>query len=969
MPPVAAAVAGSLSSYFAGITLSGLIANAILSFAGNFVLGALSKAIAGKPKQSGNAAFNQERTQLIRQAITARRIVYGTTKLSGALVFAESTSNGANAAKPAKANKMMHFVIAITGHESESIEKIYLNEIQLTLDVNGFATNAPYGKTVTNDVNLTANIANIVVLSGVATCTTHTNHGFQVGDIARITGMDSRVTGSFTITGVTANTFTFNSVSRNATYSGTTSPRSITSVNRITSSIQSYVRVEKFLGGSNQAASSQLINDVGSLWTNNHRLRGVTYIYIRFEHDNDVFPTGVPNPSVLLKGKRVYDPRDGLTKWSDNWALCVRDYLLTAKIATASEIDEDSVITAANISDELVVLAGGGTEKRYTCNGMIETDRKKKDILQEMLTAGAGKIVYTGGKWSIIAGAWQTPAADALTEDDLDGGISTTTRISKRELFNAVKGVHVSAATAYQSTDFPVVTNSTYLAEDNNERNWKDIELPFTTSASMAQRIAKIELEKARQQITTHWPCKLTAMRYKAGDVIPVTYDRYGWNNKPFEIVDWQFAIRNEGESSRLGVNLSLRETASGVYDWNNGEETTFDLSPNTNLPSAFNVLPPGMPSITESLYSTRDGSGAKAKAIVSWSANNISTTTDTYQLEYRNIFDAEWSIVPTTSGTTYEIFDITPGRYDFRVKAINRLGVSSEYTPRVTQEIYGLLALPADITGLSLQAISSIALFRWDVHPDLDVREGGKILIRHNEAMSGVNWANSYTISEAIPGNGNMATTELKAGTYLFRAMDSSGQLSVNATTITSKDATLTEFTTLTTLQEDPLFTGTHTNTLADESVLKLTGAGLIDDVSDFDSLESIDDLGGVIDTGTYYFDAGIDLGTVKRVRIETSIEMLAVNVNDLIDSRTNNIDDWLDFDGTVDGASVDVYVEVRETDDNPSSSPTWSDWKRVSVADYFTRGLEFRAILTSNDPAYNVNVSRLRVAIKEVV
>lgn len=75
-----------------------------------------------------------------------------------------------------------------------------------------------------------------------------------------------------------------------------------------------------------------------------------------------IFPGGLPNISAKVKGKKVYDPRDGLTKYTTNAALIQRDYLLMPKEdggvgAEADEIDEDSFIEAANICDENVPSA------------------------------------------------------------------------------------------------------------------------------------------------------------------------------------------------------------------------------------------------------------------------------------------------------------------------------------------------------------------------------------------------------------------------------------------------------------------------------------------------------------------------------------------------------------------------------------------------------------------------------------
>src|SRR3546814_20337271 len=69
-------------------------------------------------------------------------------------------------------------------------------------------------------------------------------------------------------------------------------------------------------------------------------------------------------------------------------------------------------IAAANVCDEDVQLAGGGTEKRYTCNGTIDTSETPKAILAGLYGCMAGYVVRSGGKWRIYAGAYRTPEVE-----------------------------------------------------------------------------------------------------------------------------------------------------------------------------------------------------------------------------------------------------------------------------------------------------------------------------------------------------------------------------------------------------------------------------------------------------------------------------------------------------------------------------------------------------------------------------
>ena len=81
----------------------------------------------------------------------------------------------------------------------------------------------------------------------------------------------------------------------------------------------------------------------------------------------------------------------------------------------------------------------------------------------------------------------------------------------------------------------------------------------------------------------------------------------------------------------------------------------------------------------------------------------------------------------------------------------------------------------------------------------------------------------------------------------------------------------------------------------------------------------------------------------------------------NDLVDSRTANIDTWTDFDGAT-ATDVNAEMLVRVTQDDPSSgSPTYTAFQTFANGTYKGRGFQFRAKLTSNDPAQDIKVSEI--------
>ena len=166
------------------------------------------------------------------------------------------------------------------------------------------------------------------------------------------------------------------------------------------------------------------------------------------------------------------------------------------------------------------------------------------------------------------------------------GPSSSTPGSREPTCFNAVKAIYVDPDKDYQLVDAPPVTKTTYEAQDNGERIWKNLELPFTTSVAMAQRLAKIELERTRQQIGCVFRANLTALRIQAWDVIQVSNTRLGWTNKEFRVISWKI-------TDDLGIDLLLREEAASAWSWS-AEETTVDLAPDTTLPDVWSVSPPG---------------------------------------------------------------------------------------------------------------------------------------------------------------------------------------------------------------------------------------------------------------------------------------------------------------------------------------------------------------------------------------
>lgn len=433
----------------------------------------------------------------------------------------------------------------------------------------------------------------------------------------------------------------------------------------------SKIRIKKHRG--NQvAADADLLAESNQI-TSSFIGTGVAYLYVRYEYDQNVFSNGLPLVTAVVKGKKVYDPRTSLTTYSSNAALCVRDYITSSYGLIDSEVDDTAFSVAANICDETVLLSDGGSEYRYSLNGVANAATSHGDVLQNMLTACAGTLFWGAGKWKLNVGHYTAPTK-TLTLDDLRSSIVLETRNNLRDQFNSVQGTFNDASQRWITSDYPPVVGAGFVAEDGGEETPLDLTLPFTTSSATAQRIAKMTLYRGREQMSFSAEFGLNAFDVEVGEIVSLTMERYGWVNKEFEVLSWKFGPNQD--AGDLRVAMTLREISSAAFDWD-AEESDI-IGNNTTLPDAGAGLT--INNLIASGGGSLQGDGTFINsAILSWdeAANAFVTH---YDVEWKKTVDSVYA--STTSNTnTIELSPLVDNvEYMFRVRAVTNLGVTGQW-------------------------------------------------------------------------------------------------------------------------------------------------------------------------------------------------------------------------------------------------------------------------------------------------
>jgi len=726
--------------------------------------------------------------------------------------------------------------------------------------------------------------------------------------------------------------------------------------------VNSALRINKHLGTSTQAADADLVAE-DSAWTASHAAKGIAYIYIRAEFSGDVFPQGLPTFSAVVKGKKVFDPRTSTTAWSSNAALCLRDYLTSdyGLGAESTEINDTVFSTAANTCDENVTLSDGGTEKRYTVDGSFVTALPPDDVIVDLVASMAGIIYYSQGQWGVKAGEF-TSSVLTLDEDDLRSNLQVNTRHSRRDNFNTVSGMFSGPDTEYQPTDFPQITSSTFVTVDGGETVVQDIPLPFTSTASRAQRIAKIALYRNREQLTISGTFGLRALQLQIGDVVSITNTRLGFSSKTFEVVDWKFGF---GTDLTLEVSMVLREISSAVFDWA-AEETAFELNA-TTLPSAFDVPTVGLGVDFDLRVVNQAAIGV---LIIEVTANEPYAVE--FEAQYKKTSDTSYVSVGKQKNGLFEVFGLGDDNYDVRARAFNAFGVAGPFTSTAGQQLSAFSTPPDDVQNFTGNVTGNALNLSWTPVTNLDLSH---YKIRYSSLTSGASYQNAVDIVDKLARPANVAVVPAKTGTYFIKAIDKIGGSSANpASFVVLVDPNNVEnFNAIETISEHPVFAGSRTNVVVLEDsegdYLALDTVDQFDDgAGDFDdALGLFDGFSGTVSSGIYYWNNSVDLGEVYTSRIYPNFKVDYLDYVNDFDSATGLFDDRLgDFDG--DPAQFDVTsasFELRHTNDDPAGTPTWTDWQPFIVADITARAIEFRNQLTCSNGAASPAIRELSAII----
>lgn len=192
---------------------------------------------------------------------------------------------------------------------------------------------------------------------------------------------------------------------------------------------------------------------------------------------------------------------------------------------------------------------------------------------------------------------------------------------------------------------------------------------------------------------------------------------------------------------------------------------------------------PPENLKATEGLY--REDNQIKSKITVAW---DFVDGADHYQLQYRQ-GDTNWQIREPIKTNEYVITNPDIGDYEFRVYSVSPSSLPSRQFISISFTALGKVAQPKVVSDLSAISSGSSVFLSWEPSDELDVINGGSVLIKFQPLLdiNQLDWSSGILVGE-VAGGSTQVEVENLTGYFMAKYRDSTGNESPSFTAVSSE-------------------------------------------------------------------------------------------------------------------------------------------------------------------------------------
>lgn len=339
--------------------------------------------------------------------------------------------------------------------------------------------------------------------------------------------------------------------------------------------------------GSAQTSASQIFPTTNAV-------SAVSYI-------GETTSTYVLNDLVYAVVKLTYSSEKGVTALQQttfevqnslsNPGLVLYDYLTSGRygagidvtqidtVSMTSTVTNTSLYSIANEIPPNQFESDGttSTQARYITNGVLSTGETVKNNLEKITQASASWLTYdfVQGKWTVVPNRALSVgelAALVTYDDDSIIGEVNVNATNLEDLYDSIEVEFPSREIRDQNDYYRAsIAKQNELQPDNT----LSLRYDLINNAIHAQRLGQIELQQSAVDKSIQFKTTYEGLQTKAGDVIKVTNEVYGFTDKLFRVT----RVREiENEDGSLFAEISGLEYDADVY----GDTNITDYQPNT---------------------------------------------------------------------------------------------------------------------------------------------------------------------------------------------------------------------------------------------------------------------------------------------------------------------------------------------------------------------------------------------------
>lgn len=475
----------------------------------------------------------------------------------------------------------------------------------------------------------------------------------------------------------------------------------------------------------------------------------------------------------------------------------------------------------------------GGTEPRFSCNALIQTQEEAFKVINDLCSVFRATPFWSAGSLTIRQDQPTTSSylftlanvsEEGFTYSGSDNKVRPTVAVVSYLDLNTREIAYEQVEDAAAITKYGVITTQlsafacTSRGQAHRIGEWVLYDSTYATEVvSFTTAVGEGQLVRPGSVIEIADPVRAGSRRggrIKSATATVITVDDYTGlpsSGGTFSVIMPDGTVESKTVTSRtngaitLSSALSTTPNANSVWVWSTStlatslwrvisvqeqDGTDYVINALSYNPSKYDyvernvpldvravtdlTLRPDAPTnlvVTETLYTYQ--SEARAKAVFNWTAV---TEAQSYQVRWRKD-SGNWNWEETTSAY-YEILNITPGTFEIEIKSVNAFAITSATPLTGSITAVGKTAPPADVTEFTTILDPDIGVtLSWNAVADLDL-QGYEIW--QGSAFGTGTYVGLFAATSKKIGLIPTGTT-----TWWIKALDTSGNYSTAATSV----------------------------------------------------------------------------------------------------------------------------------------------------------------------------------------